>query len=114
MTAWRLRSTEKAGLSTRPLTSLRWNANPRLLAENQDDERAWHHGWPRVRIIGGGRGRGAEIGGDEVNVVRLLVERHGAFPTLRGHVFDHGVLVGRILVDHGQRAVAVRAEGHLR
>src|SRR5262245_58648476 len=86
-----------------------------LPADHQDCKRVGQNRGPRARLLRGGGGRRAELGGDQVDGVRLLVEGHGAGALARGDVLGHGEAVGRLLADHGQRGVAaVRAEEEAR
>src|SRR6516165_9519193 len=85
-----------------------------LPPHEEDGERAGHDAWPGTWLISCRGRRRSKLRRHQVNVVRLEVQRHSPRAALGLNVVDHGVLVGRVLVHYGQRAVAVRAERQAR
>src|SRR6185312_9157906 len=85
-----------------------------LLADDENHEGVRQNGRPGVRLLRRGGGRRAELGGRQIDLVRLVVERHGPRAAPGGDVLGHDEMIGRILLDHRQRTVAVRAETELR
>src|SRR5580700_1542117 len=59
-------------------------------------------------------GLGAQVSRDGVDAVRFFIEFHSASSAFGLDIVDHGVLVWRILMNHRQCPVAVRAEEQLR
>jgi len=74
-----------------------------LVGNDEDDEGA---GLEFSAAFAGSRR--IEIRSREKDVVRLGIERHGAGAALGGDILDDSVLIGRILVDDGEGAFAVR------
>src|SRR5580700_2139170 len=81
-----------------------WNSL--LWSDLQKYKRARNGLWTRTWVVRRGLSCRLEVGRFGEDVMRLRIQRHGAGAELRVHVAHDGVLVRRVLVNHGQQSFA--------
>ena len=80
---------------------------------HQKRERIRQNAWTRTGLVGGRRGCGSKLRRYQVDVVCLGNKDGGACSARGFHVLQHGVLLGRILMNQSQGAITIRAERYL-
>src|SRR5258708_40172207 len=82
-----------------------------LLTHDKDHECVGQYGGPRMGSVRCGWRRRPELSGRQENLVRPRIKGHCTGSGLRLDVFNYDEMAGRILLDDGESAVTVGAEG---